>query len=202
MRTPPAPAALVLLAVLAAGGSAVAGDGVDVDLWHRQLAEELGPEPASEPEPTAGFGLYPTLGVAAGPPNWISAQAHLFASYSNGSRVSLYGGLGLEEGPQADALILTLGWGGVRPVIGLAPQLAFHGKYLRYRRWDDRDHGLHHGLSLGTESALGFAAVAFELGAAHSERNHWLLVATVCLKLAAPVHLPLARGVDAGAPGS
>ena len=40
MRTPLAPAALVLLAVLAAGGSAVAGDGVDVDLWHRQLAEE------------------------------------------------------------------------------------------------------------------------------------------------------------------
>lgn len=202
MGPPLAPAALVLLAVLAAGGGAAAGDGVDVDLWHKQLAEELGPEPATEPEPTAGFGLYPTLGVAAGPPNWISAQAHLFASYSNGRSVSLYGGLGLEEGPQADALILTLGWGGVRPVVGLAPQLGFHGKYLRYRRWDGRDHGLHHGLSLGTESGLGFAAVAFELGAARSDRNHWLITATVCLKLAAPVHLTLARGVEGGSPGS
>jgi hypothetical protein len=202
MRFPRAAAALVLLSALAVCGGAAAGDGIDVDLWHRQLAEELGPEPEAEPEQNGGFGLFPTLGLAAGPPNWISAQAHLFASFSDGRRFSVYGGLGLEEGPQADALILTLGWGGVRPVIGLAPQLAFHGKYLRYRRWDDRDHGIHHGLSLGTESGLGFAAAAFELGAARSDRNHWLVTATVCLKLAAPVHLPLARGVEAGAPGS
>jgi len=191
-----AAAALALLAVIAAGGGAAAGDGIDVDLWHRQLAEELGPEPPTEPASSAGFGLFPSVGVAAGPPNWISAQAHLFASYSNGSRVSFYGGLGLEEGPQADAVILTFGWGGVRPVIGLAPQLGFHGKYLRYRRWDDRDHGIHHGFSLGTESGLGAAAVAFELGAARSDRNHWLITAAVCLKLAAPVHLPLAQRSD------
>jgi hypothetical protein len=196
MRSPRAAAALVLLAVITAGGSAAAGDGIDVDLWHRELAEELGPEPAPQPEPTPGFGLFPTLGVAAGPPNWISAQAHLYASYSDRRRFSVYGGLGLEEGPQADAVILTLGWGGVRPVVGLAPQLGFHGKYLRYRRWDDGDHGIHHGLSLGTESGLGFAAVAFEVGAARSDRNHWLITATVCLKVAAPVHVPLASRSD------
>ncbi len=72
-------------------------------------------------------------------------------------------------------------------------QTGFHGKYLRYRRWDDEDHGIHHGMSFGTESGVGFGALAFEVGAARSERNHWLIVAQVALKFAAPIRIPLTK---------
>ena len=81
----------------------------------------------------------------------------------------------------------------MRPIPVASKQLGFHGKYLRYRRWNDQDHGVHHGLSVGTESGVGFAALAFEVGAARSSRNHWMVVVQVALKFAAPIRIPLTK---------
>lgn len=184
----------VLLLLLATPLSvAGAGDEIDVDLWHRQLAEAIGPEPEAAVEEVPALGLFPYLGAAAGPPNWLSGQVGAYLSYSDGRSFSLYGGYSYEAGAQANAHIVTLGWGGVRSLHSAAPQLGFHGKYLRYRRWEDEDHGTHHGLSFGHETGLGNLAMSVEMGAARSERNHWLITLQVCLKLAAPVHLPLGK---------
>ena len=192
-------ALVVLLFLLATPLSiARAGDEIDVDLWHRQLAEALGPEPQGAVEGMPGLGLFPYLGAAAGPPNWLSGQVGAYLSYSDGLSFSLYGGYGYEAGAQANAHIVTLGWGGVRPLHSATPQLGFHGKYLRYRRWEDEDHGTHHGLSVGHETGLGNLAMSVEMGAARSDRNHWLITLQVCLKLAAPVHLPLGKAPPDG----
>ena len=185
-----------LLAVLlfaAAPGVSGDGDEFDVDTWHREFNEIIGtgPDPGIDEPPS--FGLYPTLGGVLGPPNWYSWQGQIFVSFSDGRRFSLYAGYGIEEGPRADARIFTLGWGGVRSVPVATRQRGFHGKYLRYRRWDDEDHGIHHGLSIGTEHGVGFAGLSFELGVARSNRNHWMLTAQVALKLALPVHIPLKK---------
>jgi hypothetical protein len=185
---------VVLLLLLATPLSfASAGDEIDVDLWHRQLAEAIGPEPEEAAEGVPGLGLFPYLGAAAGPPNWLSGQVGAYLSYSDGRTFSLYGGYSYEAGPQADAHVITLGWGGVRPLHSAAPQLGFHGKYLRYRRWADEDHGTHHGLSVGHETGLGNLAMSVEMGAARSQRNHWLITLQVCLKFATPVHIPLGK---------
>lgn len=179
--------------------SAAAGDDIDIDLWHRQLAEQIGAEPEEEAaEHRPSLGLYPHLGAAAGPPNWLSGQVGAYLSYSDGHRFSLYAGYSFEEGAQADAHIVTLGWGGVRPLHSARPQLGFHGKYLRYRRWEHEDHGAHHGLSVGNETGVGSAALSFEVGAARSDRNHWLITIQICLKLAAPVHIPLGKAPPDG----
>jgi hypothetical protein len=179
-----------LLMAVAAGAFAGDGDEIDLDAWHRQLAEALGPE-VEEPSSPPAFGIFPSAGVVLGPPNWASLQAHAYVSYTDGARFSLYGGLGIERGATADAIIVTMGWGGVRPLPAAVKQLGFHGKYLRYREWDHDEHGRHHGLSIGTESALGNFALAFELGAARSQRNHWIVTAQVCLKIGVPIYLPL-----------
>jgi hypothetical protein len=190
---PGAALAIGLAAVLAGSPPLWAGDDpVDIDRWHAELAEAAGPEPPPEWRPPA-LGLYPTLGVAAGPPNWFSGQGNVFVSYSNGRTFSLFGGYGVEWGPQADAQIITLGWGGVRVLPAAAKQRGFHGKYLRYRRWDDTDHGIHHGLSVGTIHGLGNLDLSFEMGAARSEQNHWLITLQVSLKLGVPVYVPLSR---------
>jgi hypothetical protein len=183
---------LALLVLSAAAAGAVADDGaeIDVDAWHRQLAEAIGPE-AEEPSGAPAFGIFPSAGVVLGPPNWASLQAHAYVSYTDGARFSLYGGLGIERGATADAIIVTFGWGGVRRLPAAVKQLGFHGKYLRYREWDHDEHGRHRGLSVGTESALGNFALAFELGAARSQRNHWIVTAQVCVKIGVPVYLPL-----------
>jgi hypothetical protein len=180
----------VLLLGLAAG-TAGAGDGIDLDLWHQQLAADLGSEIGEVRQRRPAFGLFPTLGAAAGPPNWIAAQGALTVSFTDGRRFSLMAGYGIERGPQADGYFVTLGWGGVRPIPVATRQLAFHGKFLRYRRWDDNDRGVHHGLSIGTEHGVGFAALSFEVGAARSSDDHWLVVAQFGLKLARPFHIPL-----------
>jgi hypothetical protein len=114
-------------------------------------------------------------------------------SITDGKTFSLYGGYGIERGRQADAQIITLGWGGVRPIPVASKQLGFHGKYLRYRRWDDKDHGIHHGLSFGTDHGVGWGGLSFEVGAARSGQNHWLITLQVSLKFAAPVHIPLTK---------
>jgi hypothetical protein len=184
---------MLAVAVLAMTVEAVAGDEIDIDLWHLELAEALGPEPGDAAERRPAFGLYPNLGVAGGSPNWLSLQGHGYVSFTDGHSFSLYAGYGVERGGNADARIITLGWGGVRPLEGSVRQLGFHGKYLRYRRWDGRDHGIHHGLAFGTESGLGALAVSVEVGAARSARNHWLITVQFCLKLAAPIRVPLGK---------
>ncbi len=186
---------LVILALLvptafAAGAFADDGDEIDLDAWHRELAEAIGPD-AEEPSTSPAFGIFPSAGAAFGPPNWVSWQAHAYVSYTDGARFSLYGGLGIERGATADATIVTIGWGGVRSLPAAVKQVGFHGKYLRYREWDHDEHGRHHGLSVGTETALGNFALAFEMGAARSERNHWIITAQVCLKIGVPIYLPL-----------
>ena len=182
--------AALLLTILSA--TAWADDEIDIDLWHQELADALGEEP-EEARRGPSLGLYPTVGAALGPPNWVSLQANAYVSFTDGKRFSIYGGYGVEWGPRADAHIITLGWGGVRPIPVASKQLGFHGKFLRYRRWDDDDHGIHHGLSFGTEQGVGIGALSFELGAARSERNHWIITLEVALKFAAPIHIPLTK---------
>lgn len=167
-------------------------DAVDIDLWHTEFSNEMGPEPAQK-EQRVSLGLYPEIGVAVGPPNWYAAQGNVFLSLSNGRSFSIFGGYGQEWGPQADAQIITVGWGGVRPIPAASKQLGFHGKFLRYRRWDDVDHGVHHGLSVGTIHGVGLCSLSFEMGAARSEQNHWLITLEVSLKFAVPVYVPLTR---------
>jgi len=170
-----------------------AGDQIDLDLWHEELIDALGEGPEDTTSRRPALGIYPTLGGAIGPPNWVSAQGHAYLSVTDGKSFSIYAGYGVEWGPSADASIITVGWGGVRAIPVASKQTGFHGKFLRYRRWDDEDQGIHHGLSFGTESGVGFGALAFELGAARSERNHWMIVAQIALKLAAPIRIPLTR---------
>ena len=181
--------------------NAWADDEIDIDRWHRELSDALGEESEEAPRGPS-LGLYPTIGGALGPPNWISLQADAYVSYTDGRTFSVYAGYGVERGPQADASIITLGWGGVRPIPAASKQLGFHGKFLRYRRWDEEGHGIHHGLSFGTEQGVGFGALSFELGAARSDRNHWLITMQVVLKFAVPVHIPLTKKTTQSPKGS
>ena len=187
-------AGLLLVLTVVALPAAWAGDGIDIDLWHEQLALDLGDEPEAEAV-RPSLGIYPTLGVALGPPNWASLNAAAYLGYSCRS-FSIYGGYGVERGPDADAHIVTVGWGGVKAIPVASKQKGFHGKYLRYRRWDQEDHGIHHGLSFGTEHGVGFAAMSIEVGAARSQRNHWIVTLQIALKLAAPIRIPLSKPTD------
>ncbi len=184
-------AGLLVLALLPL--TAQAGDTIDLDRWHEKLIGALGEEPEQQADRRPALGIYPTIGGSIGPPNWFSAQGHAFLSFTDGKHFSIYAGYGVEWGPKADASIFTVGWGSVRRIPAASKQTGFNGKFLRYRRWDDQDHGVHHGLSFGTESGVGFGALAFEIGAARSERNHWMVVAQIALKLAAPIRIPLTR---------
>jgi len=185
---------VVLVAMMVVAAVPIqAGEGIDLDAWHQELAEEVGEIwPEDEPQVPA-FGLYPAVGAALGPPNWASVQASAYLMFTDGKHFSIFGGYGIERGPQADAQVVTLGWGGLTPLHVASKRLGFHGKFLRYRRWDGEDHGIHHGLSFGTESGAGNLGLAFEVGAARSDRNHWLLMAQVVFKVAVPVRIPLAR---------
>jgi len=192
--SPRARLTLVPMLVLAVVPMTVLADEpIDLDLWHEELIETLGEEPEEKADRRPAFGIYPTLGASLGPPNWVSAQGHAYLSFTDGKTFSIYAGYGVEWGPKADASIITVGWGGVRPIPVATKQIGFHGKFLRYRRWDDEDHGIHHGLSFGAESGISFGALAFELGAARSERNHWMVVAQVALKFAVPIRIPLTK---------
>jgi hypothetical protein len=184
---------LVVMAVTLLPQTARAGEPIDLDLWHQDLIAALGEEPEQEADRRPAFGIYPTLGGAVGAPTVISAQGHVYLSFTDGKSFSFFAGYGVEWGPKMDSTVITLGWGGVRPIPVASKQTGFHGKFLRYRRWDHEDHGIHHGFSVGTESGVGFGALAFELGAARSDRNHWLIVAQIQLKLAAPIRIPLTK---------
>ena len=176
-----------------------AGEPIDLDLWHAELLDDLGEEPEEKTDQRPALGIYPTLGCAIGPPNWVAAQGQAYLSFTDGKSFSIFAGYGVEWGPEADATIITLGWGGVRTIPVASKQTGFRGKFLRYRRWDDEDHGIHHGLSFGTESGVGFGSLAFEIGAARSESNHWLIVAQIALRFAGPIRIPLTRRVVSSA---
>ncbi len=185
--------ATLALAAAALPLHAQTSDTIDVDLWHADLLETLGQEPEEHGDRRPAFGIYPSFGASFGLPGWVSAQGHAYLSFTDGKHFSLYGGYGEEWGFGLDSRIVTVGWGGVRPIDVESKQTGFHGKYLRYRRWEDEDHGIHRGLSIGTETGIGLGALAFEIGAARSQRNHWLIVAQVQLKLALPIRIPLTR---------
>ncbi len=180
---------LVMAAVVLPAATVRAGDGIDLDLWHQELNQTLG-EGTEDKPPAPSFGIYPTFGAALGPPNWASLQASLYLSYSCRS-FSIYGGYGVERGPRADAQFVTLGWGGVTAIPVASKQKGFHGKFLRYRRWDVEDHGIHHGLSFGTDHGIGIGALSMEIGAARSQRNHWIVTLEIALKFAYPIRIPL-----------
>lgn len=196
---------ILVACLLAATAGSTAADEIgpprDVDAWHAALAEAVG-GPIVEPEDRGwSLGLYPGAAVVLGPPEWIAYQLQGFVSLSDGRSFSLFTGYGYERGPDYQSHQVTLGWGGVRRLHAARPQRGFYGKFLRYRRTEDFEHGLHQGLSVGTESCAGIFALAFELGAARSESNHWSLTAQIGIKIAVPIAIPLSAD-RSGEPGS
>lgn len=184
--------AIAAIAVLACVGRARGDDApsIDIDQWH----EELGTASADvddERERQLVLGVYPGISAVLGLPNVLSLQGNVFLSLTNSATFSLFFGYGVERGSPADSDIYTLGWGGVRPLPMATTQWGFYGKFLRYRRWDDRNHGIHDGLSVGTESGAGNLALTFEFGAARSDRNHWFPTVQIALKIAIPIGIPL-----------
>lgn len=188
---------LLVVATLAAASVSWAGDEIDLDAWHARRAEELGEEVQPQDGQRAfELGLYPSAGVALGPPNWAALQANAYVSFSNGRKFSMFGGYGWEWGPRADAQVLTVGWGSVDSLYVASKANGFHGKFLRYRRWDEQENGVYHGISAGTESGAGYFALAFEIGAARSTNDNWIFVVQISFKTALPIRIPLTRKED------
>lgn len=163
----------------------------NVDSWHAAFAEGAGMELVDSAQREWTLGLYPSAGAAVGAPEWIAYQLHGFVSLSDGSRFSLFGGFGYERGFNRQSHLVTIGWGGVRRLSAARPQRGFYGKFLRYRRTHDVEHGLHHGLSAGVENGVGLFAVTVEVGAARSSGNHWVWTAQMAIKFAVPIVVPL-----------
>lgn len=195
-------AAVVLVGVAAVVGAPVEADEIgpprDVDAWHAALLEAVGAPICERPERRWTLGLYPSIGIALGPPEWISGQVHGYLSLSDHRSFSLFIGYGYERGPGSETHMGTLGWGGVRRLSGARPARGFYGKFLRYRRMRDFDHGIHHGLSVGAETGAGVFSLAFEIGAARSGDNHWAITAQVGAKIAVPIIIPLSRSSGTG----
>lgn len=167
-----------------------AGPQLDLDAWHRALGEAGGGGSDREQGRRFVLGINPNLSAVAGFPNLMAYQANLYLSLSDSSRFSVFVGYGVEGGSSADSTIYTLGWGGVRQLPMARPQWGFYGKFLRYRRFEDETHGVHEGLSVGTESGAGALGLRFEIGAARSEQNHWLAVAQIAFTLELPFGIP------------
>jgi hypothetical protein len=161
----------------------------DVDAWHEAFSAAAG-GPVTEPADRGwSLGLYPAAGLALGLPGWGAVQAQAFVSLSDGRSFSLFTGFGYERAPGSESYLTTLGWGGVRRLPGARPQRGFYGKFLRYRRIEDDTHGVHHGVSVGTEHAVGALGLGFEFGAAKSDRNHWVVTVQVALRIGWPLTL-------------
>ncbi len=165
----------------------------DVDRWHEAFTAGIGADYLEPAERGWSLGFYPNLGVAVGPSEWIAFQIHGYVSLTRQGKFSLFTGYGYARGLDSESHMATLGWGGVRRLSGARPQRGFYGKFLRYRRLEDFDHGVHHGLSVGSEAGAGVFGFAVEIGAARSPQNHWALTAQVAVKLALPIIVPLTR---------
>jgi hypothetical protein len=165
----------------------------DVDAWHDMLTDAVGGAIVEETERPWTLGLYPSAGFSLGPSNWVAYQVQGFVSVSDGKSFSLYLGYGYERGPSSEADMFTAGWGGVRSLHAARSQRGFYGKFLRYRRVNDFSHGIHHGLSVGTEHGVGPFGLSFEVGAVRSADNHWLATGQIALKVTVPVLIPLSR---------
>jgi len=186
-------ASRVLIAALlaVAPASAVASDQeIDLDRWHAE--RRLDTDRVTD-SPRLTLGLYPGVAGVIGLPNGVAGTGELYVSLTARDRFSIFAGYGHEWGPASESESYTLGWGGVRALPVATSQRGFHGTFLRYRRWTHDRHGVHHGISVGTESGAGFLGLGLELGAARSDRNHWLIVARVSLKVPIPILIPLAR---------
>jgi hypothetical protein len=184
--------AAVIVVVQAAGAAADDPELLrDVDAWHAMLADAVGGELTDEVEPEWSLGLYPSAGIALGPPDWIAYQVHGALSLSDGSSFSLFAGYGYERGAHWRSHMATLGWGGVRRLTAGRSQRGFYGKFLRYRQLDHETDGRHHGLSVGTENGVGPFAIVVEIGAARSSEDHWAVTAQIAVKLAVPFVIQL-----------
>jgi hypothetical protein len=182
--------------IVTLGLSAVAEETApprDVDQWHAAFAAAVGDQITESENRGWSLGIYPSAGFVFGPYEWIAFQGHCYLSLSDGRHFSAFGGYGYERGPGSETHMATMGWGGVRVLSGARPQRGFYGKFLRYRRIEDFNHGIHHGLSVGAETGAGCFALAFEFGAARSSRNHWAMTAQIGLKIALPLIVPLSR---------
>ncbi|MCU0302762.1 MAG: hypothetical protein MUC56_01715 [Thermoanaerobaculales bacterium] len=182
--------AAVVLALGAAATAAVAEEPQpprDVDAWHEAFSAAAG-GPITEPADRGwSLGLYPAAGLAVGPPGWVAVQGQAFVSLSDGRSFSLFAGFGYERAPESESYLATLGWGGVRRLPAARPQRGFYGKFLRYRRIEDDHHGVHEGLSVGTEHAVGAYGLGFEFGVARSDRDHWAVTVQVALRIGCPL---------------
>ena len=166
----------------------------DVDAWHEAFQDAVGDD-ILEPEPNGwSLGLYPNVGLALGPPDWIAYQVGGYVSVTRRSSFSVFTGYTYERGPGEESHMATLGWGGVRRLPGSRSQRGFYGKFVRYRRLTDFDHGVHHGVSVGTETNAGVLGFSMEVGAARSPQNHWSVIVQVGLKIGLPIYVPLNRG--------
>jgi hypothetical protein len=195
--SPPRCARLLVAALVAAlacpSGLGIAGEGaaaLDLDAWHRELGGAGGAELDGDSGRHFVLGFDPNCSAVIGFPNLLAYQANLYVSLSDSSRFSVFVGYGVEGGSSADATIYTLGWGGVRRLEMAKPQWGFYGKFLRYRRFEDDRHGVHDGLSVGTESGAGALGLRFEVGAARSDDDHWLAVAQIAFTLELPFGIP------------
>lgn len=187
---------LSAVVVMAVAGSAAGQDPSpprDVDAWHDAFREAVGDE-ILEPERNGwSLGLYPNLGLGFGPPGWIAYQVGGYFSVTRQGSFSVFTGYSYERGPGEESHMATLGWGGVRQLRGSRSQRGFYGKFLRYRRLTDFDHGVHHGLSVGTETNAGVLGFSMEVGAARSPQNHWAVIVQLGVKIGLPIFVPLNR---------
>jgi hypothetical protein len=169
----------------------------DVDLWHEAFAEAVGGSLVDEVRDGWALGLYPYVGVSAGPPNWVAYQLGGHLSLAKNGKFSLFAGYGYERGPTSLSHMVTVGWGGVRRLSAARPQRGFYGKFFRYRYLEDFSHGVHHGLSIGTDTGAGVFGMGFEVGVARSQNNHWSFTAQVGIKLAVPILIRLSGAPEA-----
>jgi len=166
----------------------------DVDLWHEAFAEAVGGELVDEPIGGWTLGLYPSVGASVGPPDWVAYQLNGYVSVAKVGSFSVFAGYGYERGATSASHMVTFGWGAVRSLAAARSQRGFYGKFFRYRNLNDYKHGVHHGLSVGSEAGAGVFGLGFELGAARSESNHWSFTGQVFVKLAMPVLLKISKG--------
>ena len=163
--------------------SSVADDDVvDIDLWHAECFRGDGARTRAGRAARVVGAVSRAIGVAVGPPNWYAAQGNVFLSFSNGKTFSIFGGYGTGVGAAGGRTDhhRWLGWRtvhsrgfGTARVSRQVPALSALGR--RGSRHPSRSLRRHH-------SGVGLCSLSFEMGAASSEQNHWLITLEVSLK--------------------